>query len=163
MNFIGVIGKNKILKNIIDEHVNIIKINNQNVDSVKNVKFEIIVINDNLNKFYDKLESLKNIINNTEYIIVNADLEMKIDIFNDINKKIITCGLNQKSTITISSRTQDDVLIDLQRDIETLDGKTVEAGEHLITLRNRYDFKVHDILINYAISIIFNKKIMNVI
>ena len=77
--------------------------------------------------------------------------------------KVSVLASGSKGNCTYIETPQNHILIDLQRDIETLDGKTVEAGEHLITLRNRYDFKVHDILINYAISIICNKKIMNVI
>lgn len=163
MNFIGVIGKNKILKNIIDEHVNIIKINNQNVYNVKNVKFQIVIINNDLERFISKAEFLKNIIDNAEYVIINSDLDIKIDIFKNLKKKIITCGLKQKSTITVSSITPDSILIDLQRDIESLDRKNIESEEKLINLNENRSIEVHEILINYAVSILYNKKIIGVV
>ena len=161
MNFIGVIGKTRILKNIIDNHVNIIKINSNNIENIKNVKFQIVIINNDLKDFILKETFIKSIIENADYLIINSDLELKIDILSNIKQKIITCGLKQKSTITASSITEDNVLIDLQRNIETLNNKNVETQEKLIKLTENESYDIHEILINYAISVLYNKKIMD--
>ena len=148
MNFIGVIGKDSL-------NSNTIRINERNIENLKNIKFQIIIINSDLSKFENLLEEVGIIIRNSEYVIINSDLDIKVDISDSIRKKIITCGLNQKSTVTVSSITEERVLIDLQREIETIDNKIIEPEEKMATNYGNTD--IHDILLNYAVETILKK------
>ena len=148
MNFIGVIGKDSL-------NSNTIRINERNIENLKNIKFQIIIINSDLSKFENLLEEVGIIIRNSEYVIINSDLDIKVDISDSIRKKIITCGLNQKSTVTVSSITEERVLIDLQREIETIDNKIIEPEEKMATNYGNTD--IHDILMNYAEETILKK------
>ena len=155
MNFVGVFGKNNLLKNIKNKNVNIIKINPNNIANIKNIKFQIIIINNDLNKFKNLFEPIKSIIENTEYVIINSDLNIEVNVLKSFKKKIITYGLNQKATVTVSSITDENILIDLQREIETLNNKIVEPEEKIIETSGNTD--VYESLINYIVETILKK------
>lgn len=171
MPFIGIIADSKsfenvkstILKNINQTKLNIININLQSIENIKNIKFETIVIDCNLDKFKEKEEILKKICSNSKYLILNTDMEIRLDILENQKFKIITYGLNQKATVTISSITETDLLIDLQRNIENIKKKVIEAEEIRIKLSGKTNFKVYEILIIYIIFSIYDVKIMDVI
>ena len=117
MFFIGVITnqKNEIyvrekLKKIIPIE-NIIFITEKNIFNIKNIKFETIIIDSKLNN----INELRRIISNAKYIILNADIQMDFDIINDLQLNIITYGFNNKSTFTVSSIEENDIIICLQR------------------------------------------------
>lgn len=154
MKFVGMIGKNISLKNINNEKINIIRLDENNIVNVKNIKFQIIIINEDLNEFDNKLEYLEKILENTEYIIINSDIYIKMRI-KPFKKKVITYGLNHKATVTISSIKDECVLIDLQREIETLNKNVIESGEKLVQIVDTVN--VYEIMVNYIIETITKK------
>lgn len=153
MKFIGIIGKNISLKNT-NKKINIIKLDEKNIENVKNIKFQIIIINEDLNKFGNELKYLEKILENVDYIIINSDIYVKIKI-RPFKKKIITYGLNHKATVTISSIKDESVLIDLQREIETLNKNVIEPGEKLVQTADTVN--VYEILIKYILETITKK------
>lgn len=165
MHFIGVFTKNKnferikekILEQINMKDINIININNNNINNLKNIVFETIVICDRIQNFNNNNESYKKIFANTKYLIMNSEINFKEEFLEDIKCNIITYGLNHKSTITISSISDDNVLISLQRNIENIEGKTVEMEEISIRKDIYNTFKIEDFMVIFAILLIYSK------
>ena len=92
---------------------NIIFINDRNITNIKNIKFEVVIID---NKINNKIE-LRKIIADTKIILLNADIQMSCEILNNLNLTIITYGFNSKSTFTVSSIEENHIIICLQRNI----------------------------------------------
>jgi len=169
MSFIGVISDNKtfdivkkkLLKNIEDNKMNLINITRKNIENMKNIKFETIIINNDLSKFKEKEIVLEKICTNAKFIILNSDINLKIEILKKEKVNIITYGLNQKATITISSITQSNILICLQRNIENVNKYILEVEERHIELDEKEKIKPYEILIIYTIFMIYGYKIMD--
>ena len=130
MFFIGIISEEKnekYIKEMLKHNINnsnVIFINEKNIDNIKNVKFKIIVLNKELiNK------NLEGILLNAEYLILNSDINVKIDLIENLDLKVITYGFNSKSTVTASSITEEEMLICVQRNIINIKGKKIEAQE----------------------------------
>ena len=139
MAFIGIISDSKsekIIKMILDEKldksINIIVINSKSVENLKNIKFETVLIANNNNIIKENKETLNKIINNTKYLIINADIELELQFEEQVELNVITFGFNPKSTITASS-VEDDILLCIQRNIKDIEGKTIEKQEMKIT------------------------------
>ena len=84
MKFVGIIGKNISLKNINNQEINIIRLDEKNIINVKNIKFQLIIINEDLNNFNTKLEYLEKILENTEYVIINSDIYIKMKMLRNL-------------------------------------------------------------------------------
>lgn len=166
MSFIGIIAeakefemiKKEILKNMKQKKMNIININKQSIDNIQNIKFEIIVVNNNLEKL--KQNKIEKICNNAKYLILNTDIELKIPITLEEKINIITYGLNHKATVTISSRTEENILVALQRNIKSISGNIVEVEETDIKIKEKNSQKIYEVLIIYIILTIYETKIM---
>ena len=121
MIFIGIVtdikSENYIKKiqnnNSVLKKYHIIFIRENSIDNIKNIKFETIIVN---REFEDK-DSLNKLIAKSEYVIVNEDIGTIIDLLKDIKSNIITYGFNSKSTITMSSVTDDSIQVSVQRNI----------------------------------------------
>lgn len=65
MLFIGIIAKRKSYECIknelinIDNNISVININLRNIENMKNIKFDIIIIDEQINKFETKINNLK--------------------------------------------------------------------------------------------------------
>lgn len=164
MYFIGIILDSKNFENIKTEikkykdKIRLIKINTKTIENLQNIKFDLVVLNDELDKFNNQEELLKKICSNAKYIALNADIQLKRNILEDIKNNIITYGLNSKATVTLSSITQEDCLIDLQRNIENIEKHIIEMGEEHINLRENNNLRNYEILVIYIIFAIFNLK-----
>lgn len=164
MYFVGVISDGKNFDNInasIKSHkekIKMIKINLKTIENLQNIKFDLIVINDNLDKFKNQINLLKKICSNTKYIALNADIQVKENLTEFAKTKIITYGLNSKATVTVSSIKEEDCLIYLQRNIENIEKEVIEIGEKHIYLNQESKILSYNILIIYIISFIFNIK-----
>ena len=168
MSFIGIISdnktfenlKDKLLKNIKNRPMNIININIKSIENIKNVKFEIIVIETDLIKYIDYTNTIAKLCDNAKYIIVNTDINREIcnNIFD--KSKIITYGLNHMANITISSVTENDILICLQKNIKDLQNNIIEIQEKRIAKKEDCNLKIYEILIIYIIITIYNEKII---
>ena len=145
MFFIGIITnqKNEIyIKNKLSKILpleNIIFITDRNILNIKNIKFETIIIDAKIN---NKVE-LRKILSNSKYVILNSDLEMSLDVINNLNLTVITYGFNNKSSFTVSSITENNIIICLQRIIITKNGCEIEPQE--------YQLKVAENIEKYAV------------
>lgn len=140
MAFIGIISDSKsekIIKMILDEKIdksnNIIIINSKSVENLKNIKFETVLIANNNNIIKENKETLNKIINNTKYLIINADIELELEFEEAVELNVITFGFNPKATITASS-VEDDILLCIQRNIKDINEKTIEQQEMKIRI-----------------------------
>lgn len=130
MFFIGIVSEEKNEKHIKDilkqkiENENVVFINEKNIENIKNIKFKIIVLNKGIDN-----KNIKNILLNAEYLILNSDINVKIDLIENLDLKVITYGFNSKSTVTASSVTEEEMLICVQRNIINIKGKKIEAQE----------------------------------
>ncbi len=166
MSFIGVIAskncfeniKNKIIEEIKDETVNFIQINLRSIKNVKNIKFETIIIEDNIDKFKTNKDILEKICENTKYLMVNTDRNQKEEILKIPNK--ITYGLNQKANVTVSSISDTDILIYWQKSLKNREGHMIEIEERRIKRREKNTLKTYEILIVYAFFKIYDKSII---
>ena len=111
MVFIGIVtdskSENSIEKLLSDNKFlidnNVIFIKEKNIDNIKNVHFDTVIINNE----FGKIEELNKILQNAKNIILNMDTVVKCVDLNIINSNLITYGFNSKSSITISSVTDD--------------------------------------------------------
>ena len=130
MFFIGIITNQKnelyVRKELKDK--NIIFINDKNITNMRNIKFDAIVIDSKLNNKQD----LRKILANTKYLILNADIEFDLKLIENLSLTIITYGFNSKSTFTVSSITENNIIICLQRIIFKANGEKIEPEEYLL-------------------------------
>lgn len=165
MHFIGIFSnhseyemiKQNIIKIVNRKDLEWIHINSKNIENMKNIVFETIVlcheeeINDEQKNILNKLCS------NCMFIVVNADVFCNVKIKS--NKKIncISYGLNQKSTITISSIQEDKAILSIQRNINNLEQKTIEMGEMEIDVKKYKPSQIENILAIFTIYLIYSK------
>ena len=72
-------------------------------------------------------------------MIINSDIEINNEILKDVETNIIDYGLNQKSTVTASSISNENIIICLQRNIKNINGKIIETNETKINIENYKD------------------------
>lgn len=162
MSFIGIITNPKnenYIKSFIKQYINIeniIFINEKNIENIKNIKFDTIL----LGKKIDENEILNKIIIKCKYLILNSDLKVYNNKLENLNLQIITYGFNQKATITTSSVSEDKVVIFLQRSIYNIYMKLVEQME--ISVDINLDVETYAIMESIAILLINSKNIKNV-
>lgn len=132
MFFIGIITNQKnerYVKNELSQK-NILFINDKTIANMKNIKFDAIVIDNKINN----RNNLRKILSNTKYVILNSDIEIDLEVIKGLDTTIITYGFNSKSTFTVSSLTENNIIICLQRIIFKPNGKKVEPGEYQLKL-----------------------------
>ena len=113
MFFVGVITNQKNEEYVKKELSAIIFITDKNILNIKNIKFEVVIID---NKINNKIE-LRKIIADAKLILLNTDIQMNLETLNNLNLTIITYGFNSKSTFTVSSIEENHIIICLQRNI----------------------------------------------
>lgn len=141
MPFVGLITDKKSEVNFINYlnkkiYKNVIIINNKNIDNIKNIRFDTILINKRISK---KSDVLKKILSNSNNLIVNSDIDTDLNILDNSNSNVITYGFNHKSTVTASSFENDDALICVQRNIKNVNNKTIEPQEIKVKKFNQND------------------------
>lgn len=167
MQFVGIFADNLeyqiIKKNIINMckeiNIEIINLNSKNINNLKNIVFETIIISATKELEKEKLEAINNICSNCKYIIINSDRKILKEL--KLKKKIncITYGTNHKATITISSIQEDKVIIYIQRSITNIYNTKVSVGEASIDLKKYGKIKLEEILAIYSFYVIYSKKI----
>lgn len=164
MTFIGVISDHKsferIKENLRKKELEVIHINKKSIENIKNIKFEMLVIDSDLEIFNKEKNIIEQLCINSKYLIINTDINSKFKISDKSKANIITYGLNQKATVTISSITDTNILIYLQRNIKNIKDKTIEVGEKQIKLDPKSKLKTYEILIIYIIYLINNNCII---
>ena len=149
--------KTEILKR--EKQINVIHITPLSLENMKNIKFETVIIEENLEKFENQKEKIKKICKESTYVIINTDLNPKYDEME--TKNLITCGINQNAIVTISSNSEDDILIFWQKSIENREGNIIEIEERRIKKGENNIIKIEEILILYAIFMIYNIPIID--
>lgn len=113
---------------------NIVIISKHTIENIKNVKFDIIII-------FDKIEDdniLKKVLDSSKYLIINTDFKENVKLLNMAEDQyVITFGFNSRATITIISNENDEIILDLQREIENLNKEKIESQE--IKLENNFN------------------------
>ena len=130
---------------------NIIFITNKNIENIKNIRFETVVIDSKI----EDLKNLKLIVSNAKYIILNADLNIDLKLLEDLNLVIITYGFNNKATFSVSSVSEINIIICLQRIINNIFEEKYEPQEFEINADQNID--IHAILCTKIILIIYKK------
>jgi len=161
MCFIGIITDEKSKKyiNKIDKEqfkdctFKIVYITDNNIENMKHIRFDTIVINKKINN----IDVLRDILKSAKYIIINSDLNINLNILKEYNCLVITYGFNSKSTITMSSNTLDSVQICIQRSIQNKKSK-IEQQEISLIKENQVD--TYDIMLLIAILLIYNNEII---
>mgnify|MGYP001139115813 CR=1 FL=1 len=165
MIFIGIMSECKSYENIKEklknEDINLIHINKKSIKNIKNIKFETLIIDTNLEDFQQEKEIIEQICNNAKYVFINTDLNIENNLEVKAKKEIITYGLNQKATVTVSSIKDRDILIYVQRNIKDNKEKSIEVGEKLVKIKEGTKLKNYEILILYIIFLIYNYPIID--
>ena len=91
------------------------------------------------------------------YLIINTDKNAQ---YENTESKIISYGLNQKATVTVSSITDTDILIYLQKNLQKKDDKKIEIEERRIKRKEKSKLKTYEILIIYIIFKLYDKNII---
>lgn len=120
--------------NIIKLQSNLIIINERTIENLKNVKFDVIIIYEEIKEN----EKIKQLIKNSKYVIINTDFKENLKLINDeFRGTVITFGFYSKSSITIISNENEEIILEVQREIKNLKGKKIELQE--IKLENNYE------------------------
>ena len=160
MPLVGVIAKKRdveaIKKEIKEKNVEIIEITKESIKNIKNIKFDEIIFLQNINLEKEEYKYMNEIISKTQYLILNGDIEIDILSQIDMQKpiRLITFGFNSKSTITISSVTDEKIIVCLQRDIEKPNKEILECQEKQIN--NTNNKKIYNNLAVFIIKELHN-------
>ncbi len=161
MTFLGMISNKKefeiirseFIKNVKD--IDLILMNEKNMRNLQNVKFEALVIHDELNIKNDNIELLQKICKSLKYLIINADKNIHLDIFAGSRLRVITYGLNHKSTVTASSIEEDNIMVALQREVFDRYGNLMEIGEKRINKPNGID--IYSSMVIFIMELLYRK------
>lgn len=158
MAFIGIVTNEKNiqymltnLKNIFDRQ-KVIFINDNNIEHLQNIKFETIAIDAEINN----IMQLKKLISNANYLILNADIEVNGFLLEDIKLMAITYGFKGKATITVSSVSENNIIICLQRIMKTAQNGKYEPQEIDIKIEQNLD--IHAIICINILTMFYQKR-----
>lgn len=168
MTFIGMISDYKSFENIKEilkknskNDINLIHISKKSISNIKNIRFETIIIDSLLSSFKEETLFIETLCLYARYIAINTDINTDIpDIIKKSKANIITYGLNQKATVTISSITESSILIYLQKSLKNSKGRTIGIGEKMIKIDEENKLKIYEVLIIYIIFLVESKPII---
>lgn len=135
MSFIGVICKTKnenYIKQILTKKLKgrtVLIFTKENIENLKNITFETILILSNNEEVFCKREIVKNIIKKASYLVINSDEEINLNLLENMDLNVITFGFNSKSTITTSSVRDEGILLCVQRNMKLISGNKIEPQE----------------------------------
>lgn len=164
MVLIGIVANKKCFETIKteiakkDNQINVLHINTKSLENMKNIKFDTIIIQSDLEKCKELKEQLKKMCKEAKYVIINTDLNENFEEFEVEN--LITCGMNQNAIVTVSSNSEDDILIYWQKSIDNKYGNKIEIEERRIKKGEESNLKIDEILILYTILRLYNYPII---
>ena len=143
MPFVGIIANEKdfeyinaqILRKCDKVKFEVININYRSIRNLINVKFDTIAICSGIEEMKSNIYYLEEIIKKNSYLVLNSDIPMDKQIIGKTRANVITYGLNQKATVTVSSVNEDNVLICLQRNFKDSNGNLIEEQEFNINIK----------------------------
>ena len=159
MAFIGIITSKKNeenLKKSINKKIektniklDIMAINSNNIENIKNIKFDTIIMQDENAQILNKKYILQKIISKAKFLILNSDEYKNLEIIGQSDLIVITYGLNLKSTLTISSISNQNICLSLQRTIINSKGKVIDPKEIMVEkdTSDLYKIMISNILI----------------
>ena len=170
MPFIGIVAKendsnfikNGLLKNTGLNKFDVININLKSIQNVKNIKFDTIVINENIEELLEHSKYLEDIISKSKYLVINSDIKNNLDWLKNSKTNVITYGFNAKATITISSVKEENTMICIQRGFKSIDEKVIEEQEINIKLKKNNINKLYNVLVIFAILGIYGEKLKKI-
>ena len=170
MPFIGVIAKecdsnfikNEIIKNSVNNKFEIFNINQKNIPNIKNITFESIIINEDIRELLKYSKYLEDILKRAKYIIINSDIIKDISILGNSKISIITYGLNNQATVTISSVREEDILICIQNKFKNISGKNIEEQEINIKILKNNLKKLCNTLSIFTILSIYGENLQKI-
>ena len=165
MPFIGIIAKendsnfikNEIAKNSKLNKFEIININLKSIENIKNIKFDILVVNENIENLLKHSKYLEDIISKSYYIIVNSDIKNNLSLLKQSRANIITYGFNAKATITISSIKEENTMLCIQRSIKGVNENLIEEQEINIKIKKNNVKKLYNVLVIFTILCIYGE------
>lgn len=166
MPFIGVIAKendcnyirNEIIKLSKKMKYEIIIINKKSISNIRNIMFDIIVINENIKEIIKESKYIEDLINKAKFILMNTDIQNNLSFKRQSCIKVITYGMNSKSTVTVSSIKDNNIMMCIQRKIVTINKQTIDEQDININV-NKYSVnKIYNILIINTILLIYGEK-----
>ncbi len=166
MPFIGVFAKendNNFIKNIICKNskmkkFEVFNINNKSLENLKNVKFDVLIIKEDISKLIEESNYIENMIEKATYIIVNSDIKGN-RILVEKNKNIITYGFNINSDITISSIKEDTIMMCVQNKIQDISDKTIEEQEIVIKVKKHNINKLYNLMVVFTVLSIYGERL----
>ena len=164
MPFVGIISKendsnfikNAISKNSKENNFEIININKKSIGNIKNVKFDVLVICENIEKILKNSSYLEEIIKKADYIIVNSDVKENLSILKNVETNIVTYGFNAKATITISSIKEEKTMVCIQRKINGINN-IIEEQDFNIEIEKNNVNKLYNVLVIFTILAIYGE------
>ena len=164
MPFVGIVSKvndsnfikNAISKNSKENNFEIININKKSIENIKNVKFDILVICENIEKILKNSLYLEEIIKKADYIIVNSDVKENLSILKNVETNIVTYGFNAKATITISSIKEEKTMVCIQRKINGINN-IIEEQDFNIEIEKNNVNKLYNVLVIFTILAIYGE------
>lgn len=122
----------KIKRNQINEK-NIIIITKENIRNIKNVKFDIVVIFDET----QEQEELKKVVKESKCVLLNSDYKENLKLIDEhTNSYVITFGYNSRASITIVSNENEEIILEIQREINLNKNQKIECQE--IKMNNNF-------------------------
>ena len=170
MPFIGIVAKendsnyikNEIAKNAESHKFEIININLKSIENIKNIKFDILVVNENIENLLKHSKYLENIISKSLYVIVNSDIKNNLSLLKQLKANIITYGFNAKATITISSIKEENTMLCIQRSIKAINENLIEEQEFNIKIEKNNVKKLYNVLVIFAILNIYGENLKKI-
>ena len=164
MHFIGIFSnyseyemiKQNIIKIVNRKDLELIHISSKNIENMKNIVFETIVLCHKENMNDEQKSILNKICRNCMFIVVNEDAFLKTKVISNKKTNCISYGLNHKSTITISSIQEDKAILSIQRNINNLEQKTIEMGEIGVDLKQYKSNQIENLLAIFGIYLIYS-------
>lgn len=163
MPFIGIISDSKsekliknVLRNKLNNNINIIIINNKSIDNFKNIKFETVLIAGNNSILSLYKETLEKIISSSKFLILNADINIELEIYKDSKLNVITYGFNSKATITASS-VEEEILLCVQRTIRDINQRLIDQQEIKISFFDNIGISTDNLIGIATIALIYGK------
>ena len=166
MPFIGIFAKendnnfikNEICKNSKVNKFEVFNINQKSLENLKNVKFDILIIKEDISNIIKKSNYIENIIKKATYIIVNKDIKNNKILLNQ-NINIITYGFNTNSEITISSIKEDNIMICIQNKIKSVNERIIEEQEVSIKIKKHNINKLYNIMAVFTVLMIYGENL----
>ena len=162
MPFIGIVAKenesnfikNEIIKNTKTNKFEIINLNRKSIENVKNIKFDVLVIHENIDGLLKSSKYLEDIVNRSCYVIINSDIKNNL-LLKSLSGNIITYGFNSKATITISSIKEENTMLCIQRAMQGINKEIIEEQEINIEIEKNNVNKLYNVLVIFTILRIY--------